>query len=66
MVCNSIFDCLTVKTPNELADFSDRGINFMRLLRQFQARLNFFCKRFIREYIRGLVDRRKGNCRKET
>ena len=50
----------------ELADVSDRGINLMRLWRHFQALLNFFWKRFTKEYIRGLVDRRKGNWRKET
>jgi len=45
--------------PNyELADVSDRGINLMRLWRYFQALLNLFWKRFTKECIGGVVDRR--------
>lgn len=60
------FMLLQVDPSYELADVSDRGINVIRLGRHFQALLNFFWKRFTKEYIRVLVDRREGTWRTET
>ena len=44
---------------NEEADVSEREINSTKLWRHFQALVNFFWKRLIKEYIPKLTERKK-------
>ena len=53
------FLLLRAKPSIEEADVSEREINSTKLWRQFQALVNFFWKRFIKEYIPKLTERKK-------
>ena len=53
------FLLLRANPSNEEADVSERVINSTKLWRQFQALVNFFLKRFIKEYIPKLTERKK-------
>ena len=53
------FLLLRANPSNEEADVSEREINSTKLWRQFQALVNFFWKRFIKEYIPKLTERKK-------
>ena len=53
------FLLLRANPSNEEADASEREINSTKLWRQFQALVNFFWKRFIKEYIPKLTERKK-------
>ena len=53
------FLLLRANPSDEEADVSEREINSTKLWRQFQALVNFFWKRFIKEYIPKLRERKK-------
>ena len=53
------FLLLRANPSNEEADVSEREINSTKLWRQFQALVNFFWKRFTKEYIPKLTERKK-------
>ena len=53
------FPLVRANPSNEEANASGREINSSKLLRQSQALINFFWKRFTKEYIRSLIQRKK-------
>ena len=53
------FLLLRANPRNEEADVSEREINSTKLWQQFQALVNFFWKRFIKEYIPKITERKK-------
>ena len=53
------FLLLRANPSNEEVDVSEREINSTKLWRQFQALVNFFWKRFTKEYIPKLTERKK-------
>ena len=53
------FPLVRTNPSNEEADVSVREINSSKLLRQSQALVNFFWKRFTKQYIPSLIQRKK-------
>ena len=53
------FLLLRANPSNEEADVSEREINSTKLWQQFQALVNFFWKRCIKEYIPKITERKK-------